>query len=361
MDESHVGADGLTDIASATEDLMTRAFGELKHAESPARTALLTFVRYLAAALCALENGGKASTQPDVALPGAPLALVVPEPSGAPAEVRHPRSPSPRDYLEEKGISVTRETKQTIVDDNTVAIATYMGDNYPHLSRFIDACKRSASTGQSLKHSLVNNPADIAYVTQLCRKLNECAFLKEYAYQRTQRFVWAQAMSDGAVQNFFNGAWFEIYVRKVVEEILAKQQGVVDEAQILKGACIRLPDGSESELDLLIGVGSGRTIWIECKTGKWQDFSERYKKTGNALGIEAQNAALVLLKSPAASACKTASSLMDMSVMGIQDFRAWFEGCFTGLQLDIPDEGSLAAESSLGSVLEECHPHPGRY
>lgn len=245
----------------------------------------------------------------------------------APVEVvpDRPLPIDPRAFLELRNVQITHENSQTIIDENTVMLANYIGGKYDYVADFVDLIKKSAVNNRVFSFVLTERPADLPYVTQLGNKLHECGFLQDYAYLKTARTVRLRANTDGVVQNFFNGAWFEIYTHSVVSECIAQHSGALRDYQILKGACITLRDGSQSEIDLLIGIDPERVVWVECKTGKWQDFTERYKHTGDILGLGAEEAALVLLKKPGASACKTASTLTDMTVLGVRDFRTWFE------------------------------------
>lgn len=208
----------------------------------------------------------------------APVAVPVPEGVAA--------------WLATHGITV-RDCKQDEVTDLVFdQLATYLGERFDTLKAVHDRIRRHMSTGTPFTINLASaSQEEIANSTQFCHRLFKYAFLATYRYHRGTRTIQATPQRIGRVINFFNGGWFERYV-------YLKTIGVLNQAQrdyvVLRNARISLANGDDSELDLIFLV-EGEPLWIECKTGDYQNYIGRYSEMRQQLEIPTPRAILVIL------------------------------------------------------------------
>ena len=229
-------------------------------------------------------------------------------------------------WLKERNIDFLRTVATSEFDETFDRLARFLGERFQNLRPFYDAIKRRVSGSAHPRALKLTNapPQMISDICQFGTDLFNNGFLKRYHYTRGTRTLVFEPQMDGRVINFFTGDWLERYVLLTTLERIKTllPEGVCPEA--LTKAVVVLPDGQETELDILLGLPE-RVLWLECKTGDWQEHAVRFGRIARQLQIPPQQAALVLLESLTAEQKRNASVLSGMSAINpeeLEDFIA---------------------------------------
>ncbi len=152
------------------------------------------------------------------------------------------------------------------------------------------------------------------------------SFLSNFRLIRPQQNILFDPPDDGRVITFFTGGWMERYVLQMVKQVVARSQDAWSDEQALLGAQVVLPNQANSEFDLLVGLASNCMLWIECKTGEWQDYVARFQTINRQfMRLPAKQAALVLLEQLGKEDGDSASTLTGMSVLHLTELSSWLE------------------------------------
>lgn len=253
---------------------------------------ILTELRALRADLRAAIAAGPSGRTPPL-LAGASRSADPLDPGEGPDV--DPNSQPVVDWLAARGIQVRTMRGDEPADDVYDWLATYLGRRFDNLRPLHDVIRRSLAKSRSFTLSLAGAPPGrISDTTQLCTKLLECAFLTHYYYDRNARRVFGTVQASGHVINFFTGGWFERYVRILLHQAF---DGLVSDRALLSNAQVVLPGGHDFELDLL-ALLDGQPLWIECKTGDYQEHIDHYSRTRAVLGVPPDRSILVVLGLP---------------------------------------------------------------
>ena len=196
------------------------------------------------------------------------------------------------EWLESLGITVNNyyqaQSSDYIYDRLTIAL----GDNYQYLEKLYQQIKRKLSTGGSFKLKLAGQEQQqICQNTSFCSQLYEYTFLATYRYIAASKTIVASPNRKGEVINFFSGQWFERFIYLKISQLLSHHEL---NYQCLLNPEIITPDGNNFELDIVFLV-EGKPLWIECKTGQYQNYIHKYSEFRKTLKIEPERSFLVIL------------------------------------------------------------------
>jgi hypothetical protein len=160
--------------------------------------------------------------------------------------------------------------------------------------------------------------AERSAAVQFGTLLHRHGMLKDFYYHRSpKKQLRVIPTKDGEISQFLTGGWLEMYVNAIMGKRLrasispAKFQLMVN----VKGS---FSDGREFESDLMACV-DGRLVWIECKTGHWQDYSARFRGLVKTFGTDRTSAGLLLIRPPDSATCKRATDMLDMTLMSLDE------------------------------------------
>ncbi|MBP0017629.1 MAG: hypothetical protein J7647_08730 [Cyanobacteria bacterium SBLK] len=195
-------------------------------------------------------------------------------------------------WLKDRNIEVKNYHKPAPDDRVFNYVALLLGRKYDLVKYLYLKIKRNHHENQSFSLNLSSHPPqEIGACTQFAKTLFERAFLKEYRYHRNNKTIYANTIKEGSIKRFFDGNWFERFIKLEIVEILATQ---AVQYQLLVNSQIVLATGEDFELDMLFLI-EGEPLWIECKTGDYQTHIEKYSKFRGTLGISPDRALLVIL------------------------------------------------------------------
>ncbi len=251
--------------------------------------AILQELKVVTAELQLLRSGSKVTAEPEQPAPPAPQ--VEPETLDLyPTEEEDDFVVF--DWLHTKGVSVRNYRNESPDDEVLDELALFLGDRFATLWRLHDAIRRSLSAEVSFTLSMASrSQAEIADSTRFCEMLSMYAFLSSYRYNKDTKTIYAVPQKVGKIVNFFTGGWFERYIFLRLMYRLADYE--IEPTYLLNPQII-LPNGDDSELDLLFWVDNG-PLWVECKTGDYQAYITKYSHVRKHLSIPKPRAILVIL------------------------------------------------------------------
>jgi hypothetical protein len=243
---------------------------------------------------------------------------------------------SPHEWLLTRGIEIRSMPEPGGLDEAADRAARFLGDRFENLAPFYDALKRRVSGNTRIRWLAVGDlsAGAISDICQFGAKLHGAAFLAEFRYHKrgipqapaNQPVIWFKPVEDGRVTQFLTGGWLERYVRQVISGAIEEITGSWDQSRLLSGVLVRLPHGRDAEFDFLVGLAGGEVIWLECKTGDWQTYVERYRDLNqNHMRLPPERAGLVLLQQLEPHEKNSATDLAGMSVMHVGELRAWLQ------------------------------------
>lgn len=230
-----------------------------------------------------------------------------------------------KQYLAARNIQVRKIPGDEVITSLVENIAEFMGQKYQKIKKLLDPIKRSMNTGTYINLDLKNyGQEEVSSICHLGKSLHEIAYLTEYRYHKSPRFM-LSCLPNRIPQaiNFVNGKWLEIYIKLTLRKFLQQVRGL-GTYSILMNPQIVLPNGDVFELDALLQADDA-FYWIEAKTGDYQNYVDRYSKMGNLLGIPEEHRFLVLAEMNQEKSADL-TSLFGMNVTDIEGFTGRFLG-----------------------------------
>ena len=226
-------------------------------------------------------------------------------------------------FLNSKNIKI-RSIDMEEEEEKLDQIADLMVSQYSLIKRFYGMIKSSMNSGNSFSINLRDEPQQVIGTTcQVATELYKIAFLEEYGYFRApRRLLVARASRSPQALNFLSGNWPERYVRNRLICLAKRQTGKIDFSYIAN-AKVTLSNGDDFEMDLLFHVND-QFYWVESKTGEYQDKVQKYSKIASDLGLQ-RNQAIIVLTDVSQDAKTSLSSLYHLSVISVDEVEATFE------------------------------------
>ncbi len=225
------------------------------------------------------------------------------------------------EFLNSKNIRIKNIREEDESDEILDKMAFFMGNRYPYIKTLYQNIKRNLNTGRSFRLDLKNCTQDeIANITQLCTNLYQIAFLEEYKYYKSPKYIlYAKVNRIPKAINFFTGGWLERYTKTaVIESIKSISFPVLINYSYLKNAQIVLPNGDDFELDILFKI-EDEYFWFEAKTGDYQRYIDKYSKMAKILNLDYEHA-FMILTDITDSGAQALRSLFKMNVVKINKF-----------------------------------------
>lgn len=204
-------------------------------------------------------------------------------------------------------------------------IAAFMGNRYSLIKRFYGMIKSNMNSGNSFSINLKDEPQQVISSTcQVAKELYGIAFLEEYRYFKAPKYLLvARPSRSPQALNFLSGNWLERYVRDKLICLVASQTGKIDFSYITN-AQVTLSNGADFEMDLFFHIND-QFYWVESKTGEYQDKVKKYSKIASDLGLQ-RNQAFLVLTDVSQDVRTSLSSLYHLSVISVDEVEATFEG-----------------------------------
>ncbi|MCH2111252.1 MAG: hypothetical protein MK213_00205 [Planctomycetes bacterium] len=244
------------------------------------------------------------------------------------------------DYLKNCKVVVYEGQDDLARNEAFEHIARHIGQHFNLVGPFYEKMKRCVATGHGTRIDIENwSDHERSAAVQLGTMLHRHGLLKDFYYHRQpKKQLRVIPTKDGSTAQFLTGGWLEIYVAWMLSRRLRSKMSPA-KFQVLFNVKGTLPDMREFEADLMACV-DGRMLWVECKTGHWQDYSARFKGLVSVFGTDATSAGLLLLRPPDASTRKRATSMLDMTLLSLDEVSPFFNR-FLGIKEDeVPERNS---------------------
>jgi len=257
-------------------------------------------------------------------------SAIPPTPAERPTTCLHPT-----EWLTSRRVTILRQPPPGELDEVFDRLATFLGERFQNVRPFYEAIKRRVG-GHAYPCAVRLTNAPPRVISDICQfgtLLHDYGFLSRYHYSRDTRTLFFDPQDDGRVTNFFTGDWLERYVLLTALERAETLLPEGMEPIVLTKAVVSLPDGQETELDILLGLPD-RVLWLECKTGEdWQGHATKFGRIAGQLNIPPQRAALVLLEPLNPTQKQAASALSGMTVINPEELEEFIEAALTDTAL----------------------------
>lgn len=223
------------------------------------------------------------------------------------------------DYLKKHKVTVFEGQDDLARNEAFEHLARHLGQHFSLLANFYEKMKRAVATGRTTRVDIEGySEAERSAAVQLGTLLYRHGMLKDFYYHRSPRKqLRVIPTKDGETQQFLTGGWLEIYVVWLLSKRL-RGHLQPKQFQVLFNVKGTLPTGNEFEADLMASI-NGHLLWLECKTGQWQDYSARFRGLVKVFGTNRKGAGLVLIKTPDASTRGRATDMLDMTLLSLDD------------------------------------------
>ena len=255
-------------------------------------------------------------------------------------------------FMREKGFVITRI--DNIVNESPIwlKLAQTIGSDYHSLLPIINALKVSQSSGSRI---VVNLSRYAAVMRNACisfaKSLYKNALLVEYRYSSGPvPTLTMRVQKDGAIINFITGHWMEIYVYSMVREVLKNYAGLYDiEVESYSNVQFMMNEKMVFELDILCFINS-IPVWVECKTGEFQQHIVKYKKFASSNDISLENSFLVLA-GVSADQAKNISDIHSYNVVNLNNFREVFSRAVASICLKAGRKASALPDNTPETAI----------
>jgi hypothetical protein len=237
------------------------------------------------------------------------------------------------DYLKQHKVLVFEGQDDLGQNEAFEHLARHMGQHFDVLAPFYEKMKRAVATGKTSRIDIENySEPERSAAVQLGTLLYRHGMLKDFYYHRSpKRQLRVIPNKDGEIQQFLTGGWLEIYVVWLLTRRLRARMNT-SKYQVMFNVKGTLPDEREFESDLMACI-DGRLLWLECKTGQWQDYSARFRGLVKTFGTDRKGAGLVLIKPPDGSTRARATDMLDMTLLSLAQVGEFMDD-FLGVPLD---------------------------
>ncbi|WP_026602316.1 hypothetical protein [Methylomonas sp. 11b] len=173
-------------------------------------------------------------------------------------------------------------------------VAVELGDNFPVLQEVLDKIRKAQRNNYA---SVVLNLNDysqnqIKTITGFCKNLYEFSFVAKYFYNKNEKRVHLTLQSMSAIVGFFNGEWLEWYVFMKLLKHFYESKGLFS---CLRNFNIQFANEDKYEVDVFFLINGRIPVFIECKSGEFRSFIEKYCKMRRRLDIAKENFLLLVL------------------------------------------------------------------
>ena len=167
-------------------------------------------------------------------------------------------------------------------------VAIMLGDNYALLKIVIDTIKRRQFKGYEKAYIDLTRHSEqqIEIIKTFCKSLYDYTFVARYFYDNKTKKVILNLQTATKIVNFFNGEWLEWYAMMKIA-VLCHENNI-------KFSCIRnmkiYPsfENSYYEIDVFFLIND-MPLFIECKSGEYRGFIDKYSKLRQKLFINKQS------------------------------------------------------------------------
>lgn len=175
-------------------------------------------------------------------------------------------------------------------------IAVELGDNYAILGEVCAKIKHAQHKyGKFTLNLAAHSQQNTQIITHFIKELYDCAFITRYTHDKTNKRVHVSLQTAPKITRFFDGDWLEWYVLMKVATLLVDKKV---KFSCLRGFQVYFSNGDQHEIDLFFLINGTIPLWIECKSGEFRQFINKYSTLRKQLKLEKTNSFLLVLGMP---------------------------------------------------------------
>lgn len=162
-------------------------------------------------------------------------------------------------------------------------VAVMLGDDYDVLKIVSDTIKRKRLKGIAYINLRNYNQNDAELIKKFCKALYDYTFVARYFFDKKNKRVILNLQSATKIVNFFNGEWLEWYAMMKIAESCHENNiafSCIRNMQVFVGY-----ENTAYEIDVFFLI-KGKPLFIECKSGEYRNFIDKYSKLRKKLSIE---------------------------------------------------------------------------
>ncbi|MFN3984714.1 MAG: hypothetical protein ACK4KV_04455 [Rhodocyclaceae bacterium] len=188
------------------------------------------------------------------------------------------------DWFRAKQIQVRADLKAVDTTGFFDEVAVEIGQNYELHKSLIDQIRYA----QTRNHTGLNvalakrSQREQQQITAFCRMLYDYSFVSKYFYQKNEKVIRMGLQASARVRDFFAGEWLEWFALMQVLQTAQKSGGRSSCARSLK---VVFQNEDVHELDVFALLGGTVSLCIECKTGEFRPFIDKYDSLRRRLGL----------------------------------------------------------------------------
>ena len=225
-------------------------------------------------------------------------------------------------YFEEKGFEVFNTHDLDAANPTFITIANNIGTAYSDVEPLIKEIKRNLAKGQQFTLCIkAYSQKDITYMCGLATTLKQHGLLKEYIYKKSPHFIIvAKPENSSKIHDFYTGHWLEYYAASVVRSAMSGRRGA---RSVNMNTEVRDKLDYVLEFDV-IATFRDEVFWVECKTGEYKKYIDKYEKTAERLGLDSSHVFLVIAGIDDATV-KALNEQHNITICNVESFKTVFE------------------------------------
>ncbi len=197
-------------------------------------------------------------------------------------------------------------------------VAVKLGENYDLLKTVSDKIKRIQNKGYT---NVTLNLSDYSQeeavlIKEFCQELYEYAFVAKSFVKRRENKIHLSLQTAQPIIKFFNGEWLEWFA-------FMKLMAFCHERQIsfsaLRSFTIHFPDKDKNELDTFFLINKTIPVFVECKSGEFRQFVDKYSKLRKRLKIDKKQF-LMLVSGLSDEQTQGLTSMFDITIVNEKNF-----------------------------------------
>lgn|GEM_PF-3529505 len=196
-----------------------------------------------------------------------------------------------KQYLQQRNIQSAKYLENLKADAYLNDAAHYMMQHYEHLKEFYKQLKKRQYLRQNF--TFKTNAQALQFINNWCKLLHSNKIIDHYRMASANTvFVDVSEVHQAAL--FILGYWLEVLLRSKVAAFLKKNIAAIAQFDILSQMEIAKPDGTVSELDLMLML-NGNVFWFECKSGQiGGDYMHLFAHHRQLLQLDSQHSFLMI-------------------------------------------------------------------
>lgn len=197
-------------------------------------------------------------------------------------------------WFERKSIQVAVNHQALDTQGFYDEVAIELGENFDVLQEILEKIRKAQRNNYtSLILNLSNHSQNqIKTVTSFCRNLYEFSFVAKYFYNKNEKKAHLTLQTIPNIVRFFNGEWLEWYVFMKLLKHFYDSKGLFS---CLRSFDIQFANDDKYEVDIFFLINSKIPVFIECKSGEFRSFIDKYSKMRKRIDIGKESFLLLAL------------------------------------------------------------------